>query len=92
MKPQSKYYPMIHAVRNLAPGDAYVAQKGVDFDCQPESFRGVVYDLAATKGGGWRGTSTVVRDLVIYAFYRETDYMRPNLPAYPIVKKYRGEQ
>lgn len=90
MKPQSKYYPMIHAVRKLKPGEAYVAQKGTDFDCAPESFRGVVYDLAQTKGGGWKGTSTIVGSLVIYAFYKETDYMRPNLPAYPIVLKHRG--
>lgn len=90
MKNGSKYYHLIHGVRKLKPGEAYVATKGADFDCAPESFRGVVYDLALTKGGGWKGTSTVVGNLVIYAFYKETDYMRPNLPAYPIVLKHRG--
>lgn len=92
MKAQSKYYSLIHAVRKLAPGEAYVAEEMVDFTCQPESFRAVVYDLAKTKGKGWRGTSTVVGRFVIYAFYKETDYMRPNLPAYPIVLKYKGSR
>lgn len=92
MKPGSKYHHLIHSVRKLKPGEAYLAQKGQDFDCQPESFRGVVYDLATTKGGGWVGTCTVFGAVVVYAFYKRDDYMRPNLPAYPIVKKLRGER
>ena len=90
MKPQSKYYHLIHSVRKLKPGEAFLAQHGQDFTCQPESFRGVVYDLAATKGGGWVGTCTVVNGFVVYAFYKRGDYMRPNLPAYPLVLKLRG--
>lgn len=91
MKPGSKYHYLIHNVRKLAAGEAFIAHKGQDFECQPESFRAVVYSLAATKGGGWLATSTVLRDCVVYAFYKRGDYMRPNLPAYPIVKKMRGE-
>lgn len=85
-----KYQHMVHFVYKLKPGEAHVAQQGAEFHCQPESFRGVVYGLAAQKGGGWRGTATVIGDLVVYAFYKEGDYMRPNLPAYPIVKKLRS--
>lgn len=92
MQPGSKYYHLIHNVRKLKPGEAYLATKGSEFTCNPESFRGVVYDLASTYGGGWVGTATVVGGSVVYAFYRREDYMRPNLPAYPIVKKLRGER
>jgi hypothetical protein len=82
---------MLPSVQKLKPGEAYVATKGQDFDCLPESFRAVVYDLAVTKGGGWQGTSTVVANSVVYAFFKRGDYMRPNLPAYPLVRKMRGE-
>lgn len=83
-----KYSHLLINVAKLEPGVAYLAVKGQDFDCEPESFRGVVYQLAAEKGMGWKGT-TVITDAktVVYAFYRSSDYMRPNLPAYPIVQK-----
>jgi hypothetical protein len=92
MKPGSKYYHLIHNVRPLPRGAANMAIKGVDFTCEAESFRGIVYDLAVTKGGGWVGTCTIIGDTVVYAFFKRTDYMRPNLPAYPLVQKLRGEQ
>jgi hypothetical protein len=92
VKPQSKYYPLMSAVRKLKPGEAYIATKGAEFDCQPESFRGVVYALAGEKGGGWKGTASVVGNSVIYTFYKDSDYMRPNLPAYPIVLKLKGQR
>lgn len=85
-----KYAHLVHSVRKLNPGEAYMATKGLEFDCEPESFRGVVYQLAADKGGGWKGTATVIGRSVVYCFYRQTDYMRPNLPAYPLVVKLRG--
>jgi len=92
MKPGSQYYHLLNNVRKLAKGEAFVAAKGIDFTCQPQSFQGVVYDLAKTKGRGWIGTSTVIGGSVVYAFYMRSDLMRPNLPAYPIVKKMRGEK
>lgn len=91
LTPGSKYSPYIHNVRKLPPGEAFAATKGADFTCSPESFRGVVYQLAETKGGSWRGTVTVVGNTVFYAFYKRSDYMRPNLPAYPLIKKVKGE-
>lgn len=87
-----KYAHLVHAVRKLNPGEAYVATKGADFECLPESFRGVVYQLAAEKGSGWRGTASVVGNSVVYTFYKNSDYMRPNLPAYPLVVKLKGER
>lgn len=87
-----KYAHLVHAVRKLKPGEAYIATKGADFECQPESFRGVVYQLATEKGGQWKGTASVVGHSVVYCFYKETDYMRPNLPAYPLVLKLRGQR
>jgi hypothetical protein len=87
-----KYAHLVHAVRKLKAGEAYIAEKGHDFTCQPESFRHVVYQLAKIKGGGWKGTASVVNGSVIYTFYKDTDYMRPNLPAYPLVVKMRGQR
>jgi hypothetical protein len=86
-----KYAYLVHAVKTLPQGEAYVATKGHDFTCEPESFRGVVYSLAKEKGSQWVGTSTIIGNSVVYAFYTKTAYMRPNLPAYPIVRKMKGE-
>lgn len=86
-----KYSHLLVNVAKLEPGAAYIASKGDDFNCEPESFRGVVYQLAQKKGYGWHGTSCVIGRSVVYAFYKGTDYMKPNLSAYPIVKKLRGE-
>jgi hypothetical protein len=88
----SKYRHLVHAVRKLKAGEAYIATKGVDFTCEPHSFTAVVYGLAGAKGNGWKGTVAVVGSSVVYTFYRDTDYMRPNLPAYPLVVKLRGER
>lgn len=86
----SKYAHLVHSVRKLKAGEAYIATQGAEFTCQPESFATVVYALAAAKGGGWKGTATVIGRTVVYTFYRDQDYMRPNLPAYPLVLKLRG--
>lgn len=91
LKPGSKYYHHVRGVRKLGAGEAFIATKGEHFTCQPESFRHIVYEAALTHGNGWRGTCTVIGKSVVYAFYRNSDYMRPNLPAYPLVKKLRGE-
>lgn len=87
----SKYIKLLVNVRKLKPGEAFVATQGEDFDCQPETMRGVVYQLAKAKGRDWCGTASVVGRHVIYCFYRRTDAMRPNMPAYPLVRKMRGE-
>jgi hypothetical protein len=86
----SKYAHLLVNVRKLKAGEAYIATQGEDFDCAPETMRGIVYQLAQTKGNGWKGTASVVGRSVIYCFYRDSDYMRPNLPAYPLVLKMRG--
>jgi hypothetical protein len=92
MKPGSKYHHLVHGVRKLNPGEVYIASYPADFTCKPESFQKVVYDLAATKGGGWQGTSTIVGVSVVYAFFKRSDYMRPNLPACPVVVKMQRER
>jgi hypothetical protein len=89
----SKYAHLIHAVRKLMPGEVYVGTKGEDFTCEPMSFQGVIYEVAATKGAQWKATTVVIgHHYVAYAFYKETDYMRPHLPACPMVKKLAGER
>ncbi len=90
LKRGSKYYYLVNGVRKLKPGEAMLATQYEEFTCTPESFRNVVYAAAVTRGGGWRGTACVVDKAVVFAFYKDSDYMRPNLPAYPIVKKLRG--
>lgn len=86
-----KYRALMQGIQKLNPGEAFVAEKGVDFDCEPESFRGALYRITQEKGGNWVATTSIIGKRVVYAYYRRTDYMRPNLPAYPIVRKLKGE-
>lgn len=86
----SKYGWLLGHVRKLPAGEAYLAQKGAEFECLPESFAGYVYAAAAERG--LKASCAVFGAAVVYAFYRPNDLMRPNLPAYPIVKKMRGER
>ena len=88
----SKYDPLLVNVKKLRPGEVFAAIKDEDFECEPTSFQGVVYGLAKQKGNGWKATTVVVKDVVFYAFYKNTDYWKPNLPAAPIVKKWMGEE
>lgn len=87
-----KYRALMQGIQKLKPGEAFVAQKGVDFDCLPESFRSALYRVVAERGGDWVVTTRVIGRRVAYAYYRRTDYMRPNLPAYPVVKKMETER
>jgi hypothetical protein len=81
-----KYFPLMQGIQKTKPGEAFVAEQGVDFTCLPESFRAVLYGITKEKGGDWVVTTLVRGRRVVYAYYRRTDYMRPNLPAYPVVK------
>ena len=90
LKPGSKYSYLVQGVRKLKPGEAMMSTKDHDFTCTPETFRAVLYNAARTKGSQWHATSLIIGTSVVYAFYQSGDYMRPNLPAYPIVKKMRG--
>lgn len=81
-----KYHALMMGIHKTTPGTAFVAEAGTDFDCLPESFRAVLYRITAEKGTTWRVTTLVRGRRVVYAYYRTTDYMRPNLPAYPVVK------
>lgn len=87
----SKYDHLLVNVAKLKGGEVYGATQGQDFSCEPVSFQGVVYGLALKKGGGWKATTVIVGKTVFYAFYRESDYWKPNLPAAPIVQKWKSE-
>lgn len=93
MKWQTSKYGWLlgHVVFRLEPGKAFRAQYGSEFRCQARSFAGYVYQAAAAKGH--KATVMVFDNLdhpvVLYAFYKPTDLMRPNLPAYPVVKVLR---
>jgi hypothetical protein len=90
LKPGSKYDHLVKGICKLKPGEAFFAQKGGMFTCAPESFRNVLYQVASTAGKEWRVSSVVRGDAVVWAFYKKSDYLRPNLPAYPVVKKLKG--
>jgi hypothetical protein len=88
----SKYaWLLLHTETRLQPGRALRAQKGSEFQCEARSFANYVYAAAAYRGH--KATVMVFDNLdhpvVVYAFYKANDLMRPNLPAYPIVKKMR---
>lgn len=89
----SKYGWLLGHVQTLPPGEAHLAQYGSQYQCLPQSFAAYVYAAAIERG--YKATVAIIDrnsgSSVVYAFYRPTDYMRPNLPAYPIVKKMRGE-
>lgn len=82
-----------HVELRLEPGKALRAQRGSEFMCLPETFAGYVYQAARQRGH--RATVAIFAGLqhpvVVYAFYRPTDLMRPNLAAYPIVKRLRKD-
>jgi len=81
----SKYGWLLGHVKALPPGEACLARKGVEFTCLPESFRGYVYAAAVERG--YRACTVVIGGDVVFAFYKNSDLMRPNLVAYPIVRR-----
>lgn len=85
----SKYAYLLGWVRVLKPGEAHIALKGEHYTCESESFRGVVYTVA--KERNLAATVSVFASCVVFAFYKPNNFMRPNLPAYPIIKKMRGQ-
>lgn len=85
----SKYHFMLGWVSELPAGQAHVATKGNQYTCKSESFCQVVYTVARQKD--YAATVSVFQGHVVFAFYQRTAYMRPNLQAYPVVKKMRGE-
>lgn len=87
----SKYWWLVKGVAKLPPGEAFIAEHNAAFTCTPETFRNTLYQVAKTAGKQWHVSACVVGSTVVWAFYKGSDYMRPNLPAYPIVKKLRAE-
>ncbi len=77
----------------LLPGQAHVARQGIEFECLPQSFAGYVYQAARARGcsASCAVFGQLRHPVVVYAFYRPTDLMRPNLAAYPIVRRLRRD-
>jgi hypothetical protein len=90
LTPGSKYHYLVNGMVKLKPGEAFQAEQYVDFTCTPESFRNVLYQAASTAGHGWHVSAVVIGKIVLWACWKQSDYLRPNLPAYPLVKKLRG--
>lgn len=89
----SKYAWLAAWVRKLNQGEAYVATRSHtdaegQFTCEPHSFVGVVYKVAAEKG--WKATVTTTDKQVAFAFFRASDFVKPNMPALPVVRKMKG--
>jgi hypothetical protein len=91
LKAGSRYYYLVTGIAKLPAGQAFTATQGEAFTCQPESFRNTLYQVASTVGKGWHVSATIIGTTVVWAFWKNTDLMRPNLRAYPVVKKLRGE-
>ena len=76
------------ATRELKPGVAYQAFRGRDYECMSHSFASVIYAAAAAHG--LKATCAVFESVVIFAFYHPDAFLRPNMAAYPVVRKIRG--
>jgi hypothetical protein len=83
----SKYAFLLGWVMELEPGKAHKARRGKEFTCEPSSFGQVVYAAAAQRG--YKATVATFAEGVVFAFYRADNFMKPNLAAYPIVKRMR---
>lgn len=77
-----------YVVHELDIGEAFIATKGKDFTCEPESFGSYVRAAAALRG--LSASVTVVGIHVIYAYFPVDALWRPNFRNYAIVRKYRG--
>jgi len=92
---KSKYNWALGWVSKLPAGQACLAvrdhtEKEGTFTCEPRSFAKIVYQAAQAKG--WKASVAVFEDRVVFAFYKPYSFSRPNLLAYPIVRKLKGEQ
>lgn len=92
LKPGSKYDHLVRGITKLKPGEAFFAQRGGAFTCQTNTFQNVLYQVARAAGKDWRVCTYRGDDWVVWAFYKASDYMKPNLPAYPVVIKMRGSR
>jgi hypothetical protein len=86
---KSKYYGWVKAwsARPLEPGVAYEAIQQKHFTCTPAGFGSQMYTLA--RSIDLAATVSVFDDRVIFTFYDPTLPLRPNMPAYPVVKRLR---
>ena len=87
--PQSKYSWMLNMILQLPAGQTHIAHKGVQYDCESESFGGVVYQVARQRG--LAATIVTTDKAVAYNFFKPTDYLKPNLRALPVVQKMLSE-
>lgn len=92
ISPGSKYAYLVRGMTKLKPGEAFHAEKGHDFTCLPETFRNLLYQAAKQAGNGWKVSAVISDETVVWVCWKHKDYLRPNLPAYPLVKKLRGQQ
>jgi len=88
---KSQYSWLLKWGFQLKAGVAHQATRHVNYTCQPRSFANVVYQ--AGRARGLKATCAVFEEIgvVVFCFYRPDALTRPNLPAYPIVRKMRGE-
>jgi len=77
-----------YSVHELEVGEAFLAARGKDFTCEPESFGSYIRSAAAARG--LSASVTIVGNYVIYAYFPEDSLWRPNFRNYPIVRRYRG--
>lgn len=76
-------------IHEMEPGVAYMARPGREFTCQPASF--AAYVRAAAKARGLSASISILHSgEVIYTYFDDSGYMRPNMHNYPLLRKLKG--
>ena len=83
-------YRWLAGLKVLKAGEAYLATRKGDYECQSRSFASTLY-RSAKKRDNVSVSVSVFQDCVVYTFWRTDNILRPNLKRYPIVLKMRGE-
>lgn len=74
----------------LEEGQAWKVTRFLDYDCESASFATQVYQEAARRN--LKATVTVFPSYVLFRFYKESDFWKPNLRAFPAVKDLRKQE
>ena len=85
----SRYYDLLKKKLDLKTGNAHLATRFVDYNCESASFVNVVRAVAEQRGV--KVTCATFENHVVYAFFDPNGYLMPYLKNYPVVKKMRKE-
>lgn len=81
-------YPWDAWTARLKDGQAWKVTRFVDYTCESASFGSQVYLEASRRG--MKATVVVFPEFVLFVFFAGDSYWKPNLRAYPEVRKLRS--